>query len=570
MKKMENENQRKHYLVLGYEEAKERIEKYLKLYNYSSLRLNIKEKVYASNINHIIQLTESYSINEMIIPSVDSINLNLELLEYFLGILIAKNINIISINDNIQIHADQQYLREVEKRLFISKSMSKKIKQINGREQIKDDFRQDNKNKRVAAYLRVSSREQTLGYSIDNQREKILMYLELFDYKNTQVDFFVDSGKSASNLKRPKMQELLEKVKKEEYDEVIVYKLDRLTRNVIDVYNLLQLFLAKNVNLIAILDNLDIKTANGRMLVGILAIIAQWERETIVERTNDGLMQIALEGKYPASKCPLGYVKDEKLFLHIDPKTEPIVKKIFYLAGLGYTYIEVENKIQEEYGYQVHRERIKRIIFEPGYYGQYHYKGYVFPEVMPAIITEEEAHDAQRMLGKRSPYGKEQSNFIFTNKIYCSKCGRHLAGIPTYKKKKKYYYYYCKECNKRINQDYIIERLLITILDKLKKNIHTSDIKKRINRINMINRKLRKITREYSENILDEEIYMGMVKELEKKIRAERNEVKLIKIDNLSWSEMKGEEKRLIVEKVIKEIRIDLEKKKIYPKYIVS
>lgn len=327
LKKMENENQRKHYLVLGYEEAKERIEKYLKLYNYSSLRLNIKEKVYASNINHIIQLTESYSINEMIIPSVDSINLNLELLEYFLGILIAKNINIISINDNIQIHADQQYLREVEKRLFISKSMSKKIKQINGREQIKDDFRQDNKNKRVAAYLRVSSREQTLGYSIDNQREKILMYLELFDYKNTQVDFFVDSGKSASNLKRPKMQELLEKVKKEEYDEVIVYKLDRLTRNVIDVYNLLQLFLAKNVNLIAILDNLDIKTANGRMLVGILAIIAQWERETIVERTNDGLMQIALEGKYPASKCPLGYVKDEKLFLHIDPKTEPIVKK---------------------------------------------------------------------------------------------------------------------------------------------------------------------------------------------------------------------------------------------------
>ena len=86
----------------------------------------------------------------------------------------------------------------------------------------------------------------------------------------------------------------------------------------------------------------------------------------------------------------------------------------------------------------------------------------------------------------------------------------------------------------------------------------------------MINRKLRKITREYSENILDEEIYMGMVKELEKKIRAERNEVKLIKIDNLSWSEMKGEEKKLIVEKVIKEIRIDLEKKKIYPKYIVS
>ena len=55
------------------------------------------------------------------------------------------------------------------------------------------------------------------------------------------------------------------------------------------------MFLEMDVNLIAILDNLDIKTANGRLLVGMLAIIAQWERETIVERTNDGLMQMALE-----------------------------------------------------------------------------------------------------------------------------------------------------------------------------------------------------------------------------------------------------------------------------------
>ena len=138
---------------------------------------------------------------------------------------------------------------------------------------------------------------------------------------------------------------MLKRIKNDEYDEVIVYKLDRLTRNVIDVYHLLQMFLEMDVNLIAILDNLDIKTANGRLLVGMLAIIAQWERETIVERTNDGLMQMALEGKYPIKGFPFGYYKDEKNFLYIDPKTRPIVRLIFRLAQRGHIYTEIAYKV---------------------------------------------------------------------------------------------------------------------------------------------------------------------------------------------------------------------------------
>ena len=90
---------------------------------------------------------------------------------------------------------------------------------------------------------------------------------------------------------------MLNDIENDEIDEIIIYKLDRISRSVLDVYYLLNNLLSKDVNLVAILDNLDIKTANGRMVIGILAIFAQWERENTIERTNDGLLRMAREGR---------------------------------------------------------------------------------------------------------------------------------------------------------------------------------------------------------------------------------------------------------------------------------
>ena len=77
-----------------------------------------------------------------------------------------------------------------------------------------------------------------------------------------------------------------------------MYKLDRLTRSVIDTYKLLYELQEHNCQLIAVIDQLDINSANGRMIVGILAVFAQWEREVIQERTLDGLQAMVNQGKY--------------------------------------------------------------------------------------------------------------------------------------------------------------------------------------------------------------------------------------------------------------------------------
>ena len=87
---------------------------------------------------------------------------------------------------------------------------------------------------------------------------------------------------------------------------------------------------------------------------------------------------------------------------------------------------------------------------------------------MPAIVTEEEAKEAQRIFGMRGVYGKEQNKFIYRHKVYCEKCDKMLYGIPTYKVNKRYYYYYCKECRKRVNQELLIERTLLPMLKRKK------------------------------------------------------------------------------------------------------
>lgn len=565
---LEKERVHKRVMVLASDQNSRRmIDIYLKLYGYDAVCALPIKTIDPADMEGIVRMIDQYHPQEVIVLYAGEFFWSIELQHYFFDRILERGVSITSIYDRLTVHADQYYLRMIEKREMVSRSMQQQRK--NGREQIKRSMINDNHGKRVAAYLRVSSREQTLGYSIENQREKISMYLELFEYEDVKVDFFVDPGRSASNLKRPQLQEMIKRVKNGEYDEVIVYKLDRLTRNVIDVYHLLQMFLERDVNLIAILDNLDIKTANGRLLVGMLAIIAQWERETIVERTNDGLMQMALEGKYPIRGFPLGYYKDEKNFLYIDPKTKPIIRLIFRLAQRGYIYTEIAYKIKEEYDFSLRPEYIKKILFHPGYYGKFTYKNIVFQDVMPAIVTEEDAKEAQRIFGMRGVYGKEQNKFIYRHKVYCEKCDKMLYGIPTYKVNKRYYYYYCKECKKRVNQEQLIERTLLAML-KRKKDVNEKEKLERSQKIvYQLSRKAKKVTRDYAEGMLDDQIYTGIIKELEKKIRSERNKARDIKVENdISWEKMSDDAKREIIESSVAEIKVDLYQKKIKVKYI--
>jgi DNA invertase Pin-like site-specific DNA recombinase len=137
-------------------------------------------------------------------------------------------------------------------------------------------------------YVRVSTDKQAdHGVSLEAQTAKIRAMAVVQGV--TLLDVIVDAGESAKSLKRPGMLRLLEVVDAGAIGTVIIAKLDRLTRSVADLAELLKRFERRDVSLVSVADALDTRTAAGRLVLNIMVSVSQWEREAIGERTRDAL-----------------------------------------------------------------------------------------------------------------------------------------------------------------------------------------------------------------------------------------------------------------------------------------
>jgi site-specific DNA recombinase len=132
----------------------------------------------------------------------------------------------------------------------------------------------------ILAYIRTSTEDQTL--SLDAQRAKVDAMATMRDLT---VDEYIAEQESAKTLDRTGVQRLLALVQAGQVSVVLIAKLDRLTRSVRDSGDITTLFQKHGVTLISVAEMLDLSTATGRMIVNILATLAQWEREQISERT---------------------------------------------------------------------------------------------------------------------------------------------------------------------------------------------------------------------------------------------------------------------------------------------
>lgn len=157
----------------------------------------------------------------------------------------------------------------------------------------------------VIAYLRVSTDEQAKeGVSLPAQRHKIEAYASLYNLH--VVEWLADEGVSAKTLDRPNLTKTIELIKSGIADGLVVAKLDRLTRSIGDWNYLIEKYFSKDVKLFSVSDQVDTRTASGRMVLNILMTVAQWERETISERTSDALQHKKSNGERVGS-VPYGY-----------------------------------------------------------------------------------------------------------------------------------------------------------------------------------------------------------------------------------------------------------------------
>jgi DNA invertase Pin-like site-specific DNA recombinase len=170
-------------------------------------------------------------------------------------------------------------------------------------------------SKRTIGYIRVSTQEQTdSGYSLEAQRRKLDAYADLYGITLLRIE--VDAGESAKNLDRPALQCALADLRKDKADALLVVKLDRLTRSVADLAELLEEHFHKRT-LLSVEEKIDTSSASGELILNILTSVSQWERKVIGERTKVCKAQVRAMGRWVGGKVEYGYA------LEIDPTRPP-------------------------------------------------------------------------------------------------------------------------------------------------------------------------------------------------------------------------------------------------------
>src|SRR5580692_7441768 len=189
---------------------------------------------------------------------------------------------------------------------------------------------------KAIGYVRVSTEKQAdFGVSLEAQTEKVRAMAVVQGAELAEV--IVDAGESAKSLHRPGMERLLSLVDAGAVDTVIIAKLDRLTRSVADLAELLKRFEKGGVSLVSVADSLDTRSAGGRLVLNIMVSVSQWEREAIGERTRDAMHHKRSNGERVGT-VPFGYrTAADGLHLEADPAEQGILSRIRELKAAGFT-----------------------------------------------------------------------------------------------------------------------------------------------------------------------------------------------------------------------------------------
>lgn len=285
--------------------------------------------------------------------------------------------------------------------------------------------------KKAAIYIRVSTSEQAdKGYSIDEQRERLIAYCKAMGWEMSGV--YVDGGYSGKDINRPGLQKLISEIKL--HDVVVIYKLDRLSRSQKDTLALIEDTLMKNtVDIVSLQESLDTSTPFGRAAIGILSAFAQLERETIKERSLLGRTGRAKSGKWVGtSRPPIGYDYNiETQQLIINPYEAEQVKMVFdmFLAGTGL------QKIADTMHSAGHRHKygdwswwggITTMLKNPVYTGKVTFADNEFDGNHELIIDAETFAKVQEKLSSRTDGALYKRKSPFSHLLECGNCGASM------------------------------------------------------------------------------------------------------------------------------------------------
>ena len=324
-------------------------------------------------------------------------------------------------------------------------------------------------------------------YSSDNQREESIegqiRECTAFAEKNgiTILKHYIDRAYSAKTDNRPEFQRMIQDCKEKLFDMILVWKLDRFSRNRYDSIIYKHTLKKNGVRLVSVNEPIS-ESAEGVLLESVLEGFAEYFSLDLAEKVNRGLTENALKCKFNGGNPTIGYVIDQEQNFQIDPVKAPFVLDAFKMYDEGSTMSEIRDNLNEHNvlnnrGNPHTLNSVAKILKNRRYIGEYKYRDIVIPNGIPAIVPEELFERVQEKIekNKKAPARhKAEDDYLLTTKLFCGHCGAYMCGESGRGRSGNVYHYYkCvsvkkkrTDCKKKaVKKDWIEDLVIKHIME---------------------------------------------------------------------------------------------------------
>jgi site-specific DNA recombinase len=345
--------------------------------------------------------------------------------------------------------------------------------------------------KRAAIYTRKSTSaglEQEFN-SLDAQRERCAEYAKGQGWD--VVATYDDGGFTGANTDRPAFQRLLADVDAGKVDVVVVYKVDRLSRSLLDFALVLERFDDHSVAFVSVTQNFSTADAMGKLTLNMLMSFAEFERQMIAERTRDKIVAARRKGKWTGGMVPIGYDAVDRKLVKNKPESV-VVREVFDLYESHRSVLAVVRELRargrKRRTGQWSKDGVLRVLANPLYAGLISAAGELYPAEHEAIIAREQFERVKELLagrGVRGPRASKNPAYLLRGLLRCGVCDAAMTPGGS----RNYRYYRCvtrdklgtKACAARplpaeAVEAFVVERLHTLAADKE----HAAELRERL------------------------------------------------------------------------------------------
>ena len=284
---------------------------------------------------------------------------------------------------------------------------------------------------KVASYSRVSTEEQVEGFSLAAQQRGVREYCSSKDW--TEPDQFVDEGRSARSEaidKRPALQRLLKECQEGIYNVVVVYSLDRWSRNLMVTLQTFNALAKRGVAFASVTENIDYSSPEGRLFVAMLGAFAQYFSDSLAKHTRKGIDERVHQGR-PAGPIPFGYTKGEDGVPAIVEAEATAVKAAFQMKARGKTnaYIAAwlnEQSLRTREGNRFTHFAVRDLLTNPFYTGRIRFRHQIVlgrHERLIDITLYDTVQGLRAVRTQRTSIGR---SYLLRGIAKCAHCGGPL------------------------------------------------------------------------------------------------------------------------------------------------